>query len=96
MTRNYTRSEIYNFYDLSEDLQSEVINNYYESEEQASEDNFVIIKFKGEKEALPLSQFLRTENNNFTHGVYSQSYFSGYFLTLSRFGESCVVAYKYF
>jgi hypothetical protein len=96
MTSNYTRSEIYSYYDLSEDLQREVIDNYYESQEQASEDNFVIIKFKGEKEVLPLSQFIKTDNNNFTHGVYSQSYFSGYFLTLSKCGESCVVAYKYF
>jgi hypothetical protein len=96
MTSNYNRSEIYNFYDLSEDLQREVINNYYESEEQASEDNFVVYKFKGNKEALPLSQFLRTDKNNFTHGVYPLSIFSGYFLTLSKCGESCVVAYKYF
>jgi hypothetical protein len=96
MTRNYNRSEIYNYYDLSEELQQEIISNYYESEEQASEDNFVIIKFKGEKEVLPLSQFIKKYNNNFTHGVYSQSYFSGYFITLSKCGESCVVAYKYF
>jgi hypothetical protein len=90
MTKNYNRSEIYFFYELSEANQSNLLQCY--ELEQLETDSFVL--WMGE--ALPLSQFIRTDNNNFTHGVYSLSYFSGYFVTLSKCGQSCVVAYKYF
>lgn len=91
MTRNYQRSEIYSFFDLSEE-QAKQILDYYNNEEELQEDSFVILN----NEPLPLSQFMRTDNNNFTHGVYSDSYFSGYYITLSQDCQEAVIAYKYF
>jgi hypothetical protein len=91
MTRNYQRSEIYSFFDLSEEQVKQILD-YYNNEEEAQEDSFVILN----NEPLPLSQFMRTTNNKFTHGIFSDSYFSGYFITLSKDCQDAVIAYKYF
>ena len=91
MTRNYQRSEIYSFFDLSEEQVKNILD-YYNNEEEAQEDSFVILN----NEPLPLSQFMRTTNNKFTHGIFSDSYFSGYFITLSEDCQKAVIAYKYF
>ena len=91
MTRNYQRSEIYSFFDLSEEQVKNVLD-YYNNEKEAQEDSFVILN----NETLPLSQFMRTYNNKFTHGIFSDSYFSGYFITLSEDCQEAVIAYKYF
>lgn len=91
MTRNYERSNIYSFFELSEEQVKNVLD-YYNNEEEAQEDSFVILN----KEPLPLSQFMRTYNNKFTHGIFSDSYFSGYFITLSEDCQEAVIAYKYF
>lgn len=63
---------------------------------EAEEKSYVILKEDEEETALPLDMFIRTEKNNFTHGIYGLSYFSGYYLTLSRCGTEGVIAYKYF
>jgi hypothetical protein len=96
MTRNFNRSEILDFSELSEELQNEVLNNFNFEKSDAYSTMYVISKFKGEKEALPLSIFIKTYKNNFTHGIYSDSYFSGYFITFSKCNSECVIAYKYF
>jgi len=55
------------------------------------------IRKSGEVEFLPLGMFIKTDReNNFTHGIYSISYFDGYFLTLSRDNSEAVVAHKHF
>jgi hypothetical protein len=96
MTRNYNRSKVLNYFDLSDEQKEDAVNIYCLTYEQAEGDLYVISKFKGKDEALPMSLFLRTYGNNFTHGVFSDSYFSGYCLTLSRCNTEAVIAYKYF
>lgn len=94
MTRNYNRTGIYNFNELPENLQEEILQDMEESDAQST--SYVIIKEDEEKIPLPLDMFMRTEKNNFTHGIYGMSYFSGYYLTLSRCGTEGVIAYKHF
>jgi hypothetical protein len=96
MTRNYNRSEVLNYFDLSDEQKKEVFDNYFSTIEEAEEDFYVISEFKDKEEAIPLSCFLKTHQNNFTHGIYSDSYFSGYFLTFSKCNTEAVIAYKYF
>jgi hypothetical protein len=96
MTRNFNRSGIFNFFELSEEMQKEVINDFNFEESDAHGTSYVISKFKDEKTALPLSMFMRTDKNNFTHAIYGESYFSAYYLTLSRCNTEAVIAYKYF
>lgn len=83
MTRNYNRSAIYSFSELSEQLQEQILSNFGFEHSDAYSNSYVISKFNGEKEALPLGMFMRT-GNKFTHGIYSDSYFSGYFVTFNR------------
>ena len=94
MTRNYNRTSIFNFNELPENLQAEILQDMEESDAQST--SYVIIKEDDEKIPLPLDMFMRTDKNNFTHGIFSLSYFSGYYLTLSRCGTEGVIAYKYF
>ena len=91
MTRNYNRTNFYLFFQLSEMQQTEVLN--YLSPEEI-ENTLYAIDEENDK-AIPLSAFVRTDGN-FTHGIFSDSYFSGYFLTFSKCGTSGVLAYKYF
>lgn len=93
MTRNYNRSEIFSFYELPEALQTEILED--RELPHAETTSYVILKEDGKKTALPLDMFMRTDRN-FTHGIFSDSYFSGYFLTLSKCGTEAVIAYKYF
>ena len=94
MTRNYNRTSIFNFNERPENLQAEILQDMEESDAQST--SYVIIKEDDEKIPLPLDMFMRTDKNNFTHGIYGMSYFSGYYLTLSRCGTQGVIAYKYF
>lgn len=95
MTRNYNRSGIFNFSELTEEMQKEVINDFCLENSDACQTSYVISKFNDEETALPLSMFMRRDGN-FTHAVYSETYFSAYYLTLSRCGSEAVIAYKYF
>lgn len=94
MTRNYNRTLIYSFYDLPQDLQAEILQDMEISD--ADNTSYVIVEEDEERIPLPLDMFMRTEKNNFTHGIYGLSYFSGYYLTLSRCGTQAVISYKYF
>lgn len=97
MIRNFNRSEILNFEELSEELQKEVLKTYsFNDSEDIYYDSYVVSIFKGQETALPLSMFIKTDKNNFTHGIYSDSAFSGYFLTFDSNMSECVIAYKYF
>jgi len=89
MTQIYNRSEIYNFYEISEANQSSLLESY--DLEQLETDSFVLLM----GEALPLSQFIRTKNNNFIHGIYELSYFSGYCITLNKSNDEAIVSYRY-
>ena len=98
MTRQYNRSTIYSFYDLTNKQQQQLIDEDNLTAEELEEDFYVIFNHKdGEEDILALSNFIRTNrNNNFTHGVYSMSYFSAYYITFSRCNSEVVVAYKTF
>ena len=94
MTRNYNRSHIFNFNELPDNLQAEILEDREESDAHST--SYVILKEGNDKTALPLDMFMRTEKNNFTHGIYGLSYFSGYYLTFSRCNTEAVISYKYF
>jgi len=94
MTANYFRSEILSFYDLTEKQQRYILD--FQEPDEAIEDSFVEIQEGEDMTPLPLSMFIRTGNNKFTHGIYSLSAFSGYFVTLSKCNSMATVAYKHF
>lgn len=93
MTKNYNRSNIYCFFELPQHSQAEILQDI--SIEDAENTQYVILEDDGEETALPLDMFMRTDGN-FTHGIFSLSYFSGYYITLSKCGTQAVIAYKYF
>jgi len=93
MTKKYNRSYIFNFNQLPENLQAEILEDRELSDAHST--SYVILKEGKEKTALPLDMFIRT-NNNFTHGVYSLSYFSCYCVTFDRSNTEAVISYKYF
>lgn len=92
MTRIYNRSEVLNFFDLNADQQKQIFNDYSYSEKQAEEDQYVEL----EKEVLPLSMFMLTNNSKFWDGIYSTSVWSAYFIKVSRCGTMAVIADRYF
>ena len=95
MTRNYNRSHIFNFNELPDNLQAEILEDRELSDAHST--SYVILKEGSEKTALPLDMFMRTErNNNFTHGIYGLSYFSCYCVTFDRTNTEAVISYKYF
>lgn len=93
MTHYYNRSNVVSFYELS-DKQQEAMLDY--NGESATDDSYALINEKQGESALPLSAFIRTNNNKFTHGMYGLSAFSCYTITLSKCATQCVVAYKSF
>jgi hypothetical protein len=95
MTATYNRTSIFNFYELPVSLQAEILEDREESDAYST--SYAVLKDEdNNKIALPLDMFIRTEKNNFTHGIYGQTYFSAYYLTLSKCGTEGVIAYKYF
>lgn len=97
MTTNYNRSEIVSFFDLSDKQKSDVIDCYYQEQSEAENDSFVIFHAKNRDNdaALPLSMFMRTENCKHWDGVYGTSYFSAYFIKISKCGSMAVVAERF-
>jgi len=95
----FNRSEVVTFFDLTERQKNDVLDCYYNDREDAENDSFVIFEAKNKEysAALPLSQFMRVENGKSTlwDGVFGTSYFSAYFIKLSKCGSMAVVAEKY-
>ena len=98
MTSTYNRSQIYDFNDLTEVQQLDVLNdNCFELSDAHSTSYVKHIDKDGEPEFLPLSMFMRTDRqNNFTHGIYSLTSFSAYFLTFCKSNDIALIAYKHF
>lgn len=96
-TTKYNRSEIVSFFDLTERQQSDVMDCYYQEMSEAENDSFVIYEAsKPEYNAvLPLSQFMRTNKPSIWDGIYGTSYFSAYFIKISKCGTSAVIAEKF-
>jgi len=97
MRTNYNRSEVVNFYDLTEKQQQDVLDCYYQDQSDAENDSFVIFesKNKDNSTALPLSQFMRINGKSIWDGVFGTSYFSAYFIKLSKCGSAAVIAEKF-
>ena len=98
MTSNYNRSQIYNFNDLSEVEQLDILNDNGLELSDAHSTSYVKYVHKDKTVSfLPLNMFMKTDRkNNFTHGIYGLSAFSAYFITFDRCNEIAVVAYKHF
>ncbi len=102
MTTSYNRSQIISFFELSEEQKQDIRNNYYDELQDAENDSYVMFDEQDGKEtALPLGMFMSTnlhtmKASNFTHGIYSTSAFDGYFITLSRRNDECIIARKCF
>lgn len=96
MTTKYNRSEILNFNDLTESQKQDVLSCYYQDEQDAENDSFVIFKAKKSEydAALPLSQFMRINGKSIWDGVFGTSYFSAYFIKLSKCGTMALIAEK--
>jgi hypothetical protein len=88
-TTTYQRSEILSFYDLTEAQQLEAVDSL--GADGAQEASYVEL----EGDALPLCMFVRTGNTLRRHGMWGVSYFSAYFVTLSRCGSEAIVEYSY-
>jgi len=58
----FNRSEVLSYFDLTDKQQQDVLDNYYQNEDEAEQDSFVIFESKNKENdaALPLSQFIRT------------------------------------
>jgi len=97
MRTNYNRSEVVNFYDLTEKQQQDVLDCYYQDQSDAENDSFVIFESKNKEynAALPLSQFMRINGKSIWDGIFGTSYFSAYFIKLSKCGSAAVIAEKF-
>jgi len=91
----YNRSEILSFNDLNEAQQDDVLSCYYQTQEDAENDSFVIFKSKKSSCALPLSMFMKTGKCKIWDGIFGTSYFSAYFIKISKCGSMAVIAEKY-
>lgn len=98
MNIKYNRSEILSFFELTEAQKEDVLSCYYNDETEAENDSFVIFEAKRPEynAALPLSVFMRTDKKSIWDGIFGTSYFSAYFIKLSKCGTGAVVAEKCF
>ena len=92
----FNRSEIISYFELTDKQKSDVLDCYYNEVSEAENDSFVIFESNKPENsaALPLSQFIRS-NGKLWDGIYGTSYFSAYFIKLSKCGTMAVVAEKY-
>ncbi len=102
MTTNYSRSQVYDYSELTEDQQAQVKNDYGFENSDCYSSSYVVLNCtnytnaeNNKPVALPLSMFMRT-GSKFTHGIFSTSAFDGYFITFDRRNEYATIAHKYF
>jgi hypothetical protein len=91
MTSTYNRSQVYDFNDLSETQQQQVIDDYGFENSDCQSTSYV----KLNDSFIPLSMFMRADSK-FTHGIFSTSAFDGYFITFDRRNEYATIAHKHF
>lgn len=90
MTTNYQRSAILNYAELSDAQQTNASDML--GIDLATETAYVILG----TDALPLCMFLKAKNSKVWSGIYSTSYFDGYYIKLAQNGQSAVVARRHF
>lgn len=86
-TSYYFRSPILNWHELSQEQQKEY------SEDEFSESSFVFDEERND--LISLDEFMRIDRPGRFHGVFGQSYFSAYYIRISKCGSAAVVAYRY-
>lgn len=89
-TVHYNRSQILSYYELTEDQQLAVMNDYCLELFQAGEESFVLCN----EHVIPLGMFTRIENSKVWHGSYATSAFTGYLIRINRTNEFALVAMK--
>ena len=87
-TSYYFRSEIVSFYELSEAHQAAAL-----SDNEAAQDSSFVVDTE-RNEALPLDSFMRINQGPWC-GAWGMTYFSAFYIAISRDGSDAVVAYKY-
>lgn len=92
-TVRYNRSEILSYYDLTPTQQVNVVSNYYNNNEQAEQDSYVLID--DEHSPLPLSMFMRNSYGKLWHGSYQTSNTGGYYIRINRHNDSALVVERY-
>lgn len=83
----YFRSPILSWHELSQEQQQEYPAADY------SESSFVLDEERND--LISLDEFMRIDKPGRFHGVFGQTYFSAYFIHLSKCGSAAVVAYRY-
>ena len=85
----YFRSPVISWFDLSTESQIKFDGDF---EYEQKEGLFVFDDLRNE--LFSLSDFLICEGKRY-HGVFGQTYFSAYFITISRCGTEAIVSYQY-
>lgn len=98
MVNAMNRSEVFSFYDLTEPQQQEQVEEH--GQQLAEESQYIAINWpqrpEGEQEEIiPLHMFERSAGKVWD-GIYSTSYFSAYFLKLSKCGTGALIVSRYF
>ena len=93
-TAKYIRSDIVSFFELPISEQSKFVSD--SDQEQAEQDSYVLDPCDDTNTTyLPLSMFMRLTDSRIKQGVYGQTYFSAYFITISKDGTQATVSYEY-
>ena len=93
-TAKYVRSDIVSFFELLISEQGKFVDDT--DQEQAEQDSYVLDPCDDTNTTyLPLSMFMRLTDSRIKHGVYGQTHFSAYFITISRDGTQATVSYEY-
>jgi hypothetical protein len=92
-TVKYCRSEIYSFFDLTDEQQKYFID-HFDSYEYAEESSYVVNPMNPD-EFLSLSDFMRFDSKNYFDGYMSDCWFGAYFIKVSKDGSEAVVSYRY-
>ena len=92
----YRRSDVLSYHDLTPTQQVNAVSNYFNNDTQAQQEQYVLAPDTdhGEHSPLPLCMFMRTKSPVWD-GVYGTSYFSAYFIKLSKCGTQAVVAERF-
>lgn len=101
MTTFYNRTSFITFAELSDYQKQQVLENYFDSMEQAENASYVVFVqelFEPDEvieDAIPVSMFMRSERDS-TVAIYSTSAFDGFYLYIGKRGDEAVIAHRHF
>jgi hypothetical protein len=90
----YTRSYIYNFNELPEEVQKNLLEEAGAGNSSDCYETTYVKDPCDKSQYLPLNMFMRIERSKLFDGIYSQSAFSAYFIKIGRTNEEATVAYR--